>query len=86
MGNCVYEGLPALDIPNAALSAYQLLCELVLALTLQRAILTRSDLSRADIYGADFTNALVDKTQQMAMCKYADGVRAPFCCLPAVPL
>ncbi|KAL4859245.1 Thylakoid lumenal protein [Chlorella vulgaris] len=41
---------------------------------LQRAILTRSDLSRADIYGADFTNALVDKTQQMAMCKYADGV------------
>lgn len=23
---------------------------------------------------ADFTNALVDKTQQMALCKYADGV------------
>ncbi|KAL4429364.1 hypothetical protein ABPG77_005138 [Micractinium sp. CCAP 211/92] len=41
---------------------------------LQRAVLTRSDLAGADIYGADFTNALVDKTQQMALCKYADGV------------
>lgn len=41
---------------------------------LQRAILTRSDLGNADIYGADFTNALIDKTQQMALCKYADGV------------
>jgi hypothetical protein len=42
---------------------------------LQRAVLTRSDLGRADIYGTDFTNALLDKTQQMALCKYADGVR-----------
>lgn len=25
----------------------------------------RSDLGGADIYGADFTNALIDKTQQM---------------------
>lgn len=31
----------------------------------QRAVLTRSDLKDADIYGADFTNALLDKTQQM---------------------
>lgn len=41
---------------------------------LQRAVLTRSDLGGADIYGADFTNALVDKTQQLALCRYADGV------------
>ena len=27
--------------------------------------MTRSDLNKADIYGADFTNALIDKTQQM---------------------
>lgn len=27
----------------------------------------------ADIEGADFTNALVDRTQQMALCKYAAG-------------
>ncbi|CAL8469422.1 g8963 [Coccomyxa elongata] len=40
---------------------------------LQRTILTRSDLGGADIYGADFTNALVDKTQQIALCRYADG-------------
>jgi hypothetical protein len=41
---------------------------------LQRAVLTRSDLGNAVIDGADFTNALLDKTQQMALCKYADGV------------
>lgn len=43
---------------------------------LQRGVFTRSDFSRSDIYGADFTNALVDKSQQMMMCKYADGVNA----------
>ncbi|KAI8108341.1 hypothetical protein M9434_006368 [Picochlorum sp. BPE23] len=43
---------------------------------LQRGVFTRSDFARADIYGADFSNALVDKAQQMAMCKYADGVNA----------
>lgn len=41
---------------------------------LTRAVLTRSDLTGSDIYGADFTNALVDKTQQLALCKYADGI------------
>ena len=41
---------------------------------LQRAILTRSDLGGAKIDGADFTNALVDRTQQLALCKYADGI------------
>lgn len=41
---------------------------------LQRGVFTRSDFSRSDIYGADFTNALVDKSQQMQMCKIADGV------------
>jgi hypothetical protein len=40
---------------------------------LARTVLTRSDLGNADIYGADFSNALLDKTQQMALCKYADG-------------
>jgi hypothetical protein len=34
----------------------------------------RSDLGGAKIEGADFTNALLDKQQQMALCKYADGV------------
>jgi hypothetical protein len=43
---------------------------------LQRAVFTRSDFSRSDIYGADFTNALVDKSQQMQMCKIADGVNS----------
>ena len=32
---------------------------------LARAILTRSDLGGADIEGTDFTNALVDRTQQL---------------------
>ena len=39
--------------------------------------------------GADFTNALLDKTQQMALCKYADGVNpvtgAPPPRRPALP-
>lgn len=41
---------------------------------LQRAILTRSDLTGSEITGADFTNALVDRSQQIALCKYADGI------------
>ncbi|GFR42620.1 hypothetical protein Agub_g3551 [Astrephomene gubernaculifera] len=41
---------------------------------LQRAVFTRSDLKDAVVEGADFTNALLDKTQVMALCKYADGV------------
>ncbi|GLC41121.1 hypothetical protein PLESTB_001793800 [Pleodorina starrii] len=40
---------------------------------LQRAVFTRSDLKDAVVEGADFTNALLDKTQVMALCKYADG-------------
>lgn len=40
---------------------------------LERAVFTRSDLGGANVEGADFTNALLDKTQQMALCKYADG-------------
>lgn len=40
---------------------------------LQRAVFTRSDFGGAKIEGADFTNALVDRTQQLALCKYADG-------------
>ena len=43
---------------------------------LQRAVFTRSDLANSDIFGADFTNALLDKTQQLALCKYADGVNS----------
>ena len=41
---------------------------------LQRTVFTSSDLGKADIYGADFTNALVDRTMQIKLCKYADGV------------
>ena len=41
---------------------------------LQRAVFTRSDLDKAVIEGADFSNALVDRTQQIALCRYADGV------------
>jgi uncharacterized protein YjbI with pentapeptide repeats len=41
---------------------------------LERAIFTRSDFTGAKIHGADFSNALIDKTQQIAMCRYADGV------------
>ncbi|MEW5299135.1 MAG: hypothetical protein WDW38_005029 [Sanguina aurantia] len=41
---------------------------------MQRVIFTRSDLTGAIITGADFSNALLDKPQQMALCKYADGV------------
>eukprot|EP00882_Tetradesmus_deserticola_P013104 GHRQ01013897.1.p1 GENE.GHRQ01013897.1~~GHRQ01013897.1.p1 ORF type:complete len:261 (+),score=92.30 GHRQ01013897.1:47-784(+) len=41
---------------------------------LERAVFTRSDLGGANIEGADFSNALLDKLQQMALCKYADGV------------
>ncbi|KAK9831958.1 hypothetical protein WJX81_002926 [Elliptochloris bilobata] len=43
---------------------------------LQRTIFTRSDLEGADINGADFTNALLDKTQQIALCRYADGTNS----------
>ncbi|PNH11580.1 Serine/threonine-protein phosphatase 2A regulatory subunit B'' subunit gamma [Tetrabaena socialis] len=43
---------------------------------LQRAVFTRSDLKDAVIEGADFTNALLDKTQVMALCKYADGTNS----------
>lgn len=28
---------------------------------------------QANITGADFTNALIDREQQIALCKYADG-------------
>ena len=36
----------------------------------------RSDLMKAIIQGADFTNALVDRSQQLALCRYADGVNS----------
>ena len=40
---------------------------------LARAVLTRSDLTGSSIRGADFTNALVDRAQQIALCRVADG-------------
>ena len=40
---------------------------------LQRTVFTSSDLGGADVYGADFTNALVDRAQQLKLCRYADG-------------
>jgi len=41
---------------------------------LMRGVFTRSDFGSADIYGADFSYALIDKDQQIKMCRYADGV------------
>lgn len=41
---------------------------------LARSVLTRSDLTGSSIKGADFTNALVDRAQQIALCRVADGV------------
>lgn len=40
---------------------------------LARTVLTLADLGGANIEGADFTDALLDKTQQLALCKYAAG-------------
>lgn len=40
---------------------------------MQRTVLTRSDLTGADVFGTDFTNSLLDRSQQLALCKYADG-------------
>jgi hypothetical protein len=51
--------------PPAALIAIPAPCWPTCTLIVQRTIMTRSDLNKADIYGADFTNALIDKTQQM---------------------
>ena len=34
---------------------------------------TSSDLRDANIEGADFSNALLDRTQQQALCRYASG-------------
>lgn len=36
---------------------------------LQRVVFTSSDLTGADIYGADFSNALVDRSQQLKLCR-----------------
>ena len=36
----------------------------------------RSDLGGADIAGTDFSNALLDRTQQIALCRYADGTNS----------
>ena len=41
---------------------------------LLRVVASRSDFAGADITNADFTNSILDKTQQMALCKRADGV------------
>ncbi len=40
---------------------------------LARVILTLSDMKGAKIENADFTDALLDKLQQQALCKYAAG-------------
>ena len=42
---------------------------------LQRTVFTRSDLGGADIYGADFTNALVDRAQQLKLCRFVFAAR-----------
>ncbi|KAI3792348.1 hypothetical protein L2E82_06225 [Cichorium intybus] len=40
---------------------------------LVRTVLTRSDLGRAVIEGADFSDAVLDLPQKLALCKYASG-------------
>jgi hypothetical protein len=40
---------------------------------LERVVFTRSDLRDAQIEGADFTNSMIDRTQQIALCRYASG-------------
>lgn len=40
---------------------------------LVRTVLTLSDLNGANVENADFTDALLDKTQQQALCKTASG-------------
>lgn len=40
----------------------------------QRVVFTSSDLRDAVIDGADFSNALIDRSQQQALCRYASGV------------
>ncbi|CAM6091517.1 unnamed protein product [Calypogeia fissa] len=40
---------------------------------LVRAVLTRSDLGKAIIDGADFSDAVLDFQQKLALCKYASG-------------
>nr|XP_043615073.1 thylakoid lumenal protein TL20.3, chloroplastic isoform X2 [Erigeron canadensis] len=40
---------------------------------LVRTVLTRSDLGRAIIEGADFSDAVLDLSQKQALCKYASG-------------
>ncbi|KAK3258266.1 hypothetical protein CYMTET_32682 [Cymbomonas tetramitiformis] len=43
---------------------------------LARTIFTLSDLEGASITGADFSDALLDKPQKQALCKYASGVNS----------
>ncbi|KAM0888028.1 hypothetical protein ACQ4PT_028621 [Festuca glaucescens] len=40
---------------------------------LARTVLTRSDLGGATIEGADFSDAVIDLQQKLALCKYASG-------------
>lgn len=54
--------LHCISLPLVKVEEPTLLCRNAI---LQRVVLTRSDLGRAEITGADFTNALVDKSQQM---------------------
>lgn len=39
----------------------------------RRVVFTSSDLRDAVVEGADFSNALLDRTQQQALCRYASG-------------
>lgn len=47
---------------------------------LERAVFTRSDLGGANVEGADFTNALLDKTQQMVGIGLLLGVLSVIVC------
>ena len=39
-------------------------------------VLTSSDLGDAKIDGADFSDALIDKSQQQKLCQYASGTNS----------
>ncbi|GJV36640.1 thylakoid lumenal protein TL20.3, chloroplastic isoform X2 [Tanacetum coccineum] len=47
---------------------------------LVRTVLTRSDLGRAVIEGADFSDDVLDLTQKQALCKYASGTKSSLGC------
>ena len=63
------EAKPAADAPSPSLNPAPLSPPLLQ----QRVVFTRSDLGGANIHNADFSSSLLDRSQQSALCRYADG-------------